>query len=322
MKRVTDAATFALFGGSGEGASGDMGALEGGPHGGVHLWVTNPTNFVPPQVNMGVLGTAALDPVFFAHHCNIDRLWSAWLETAATPPHANPPNDPNAPGQAGANWWLQSFVFYDQRKQWTQIGVAQVVDTEASLRFRYQPPTPPSPPGGGATPVAAAPAAGVAAAPAGPGASSPMAAEASSARVVLTPDPRTVSVGAVPAPAAAPMAAASARPRVILRIEGVEVPQDRGAVVKVFLNNPGATAATPASDPGFVGTIVLVPSTVSVGAHAHRTGTDRNFVFDVTDKVGGTLPATADVTLVPTTGTGTRPNDISLRFRRARLTAE
>ncbi|WP_369420946.1 tyrosinase family protein [Algibacter mikhailovii] len=27
---------------------------------------------------MGVHGTAALDPIFFLHHANIDRMWDAW----------------------------------------------------------------------------------------------------------------------------------------------------------------------------------------------------------------------------------------------------
>lgn len=28
---------------------------------------------------MGVLQTAARDPIFYAHHANIDRLWDVWL---------------------------------------------------------------------------------------------------------------------------------------------------------------------------------------------------------------------------------------------------
>ena len=27
---------------------------------------------------MGSLGTAAWDPIFWSHHCNIDRLWYLW----------------------------------------------------------------------------------------------------------------------------------------------------------------------------------------------------------------------------------------------------
>ena len=28
--------------------------------------------------DMGSLGTAAWDPIFWSHHCNIDRLWYLW----------------------------------------------------------------------------------------------------------------------------------------------------------------------------------------------------------------------------------------------------
>jgi len=55
-----------------------MGNLEGGPHGGVHVWTTDPTlDFQNPKSDMGVLASAAFDPVFFAHHANIDRIWTS-----------------------------------------------------------------------------------------------------------------------------------------------------------------------------------------------------------------------------------------------------
>lgn len=53
------------------------GALEQNPHNLVH-------SFVGGQVSgslwglMSDPGLAALDPIFYLHHCNIDRLWAAW----------------------------------------------------------------------------------------------------------------------------------------------------------------------------------------------------------------------------------------------------
>ena len=38
-------------------------------HDGVHGWVSG---------DMGVVGTAAFDPIFWAHHTMIDRLWWLW----------------------------------------------------------------------------------------------------------------------------------------------------------------------------------------------------------------------------------------------------
>jgi len=191
MQTVLGKPTFALFGGAGEGVSGQMGFLEGTPHGGVHLWCTDPVKIDPnnPQIDMGVLATAALDPVFFAHHANIDRVWDKW--NASDPSHTNPSDPAWQPGQA------EQFVFYDQNSQWTAIGVDQVLDHEATLRYQYQPPK-----GTTATAVvaqAATPNATIAQAAAG----GPLIVELNSnpALKVLTPEPTTLQI-AVPGGAA------------------------------------------------------------------------------------------------------------------------
>lgn len=43
--------------------------LESGPHNSVHAWVGG---------SMAVVSTAAFDPIFWSHHCMIDRLWYLW----------------------------------------------------------------------------------------------------------------------------------------------------------------------------------------------------------------------------------------------------
>ena len=52
--------------------------LEGGPHGNVHVGVGG---------QMGGIERAARDPVFWTHHCNVDRLWESWTRL---PDHVNP----------------------------------------------------------------------------------------------------------------------------------------------------------------------------------------------------------------------------------------
>jgi polyphenol oxidase len=204
-----------------------------------------------------VLGTAAFDPVFFAHHANIDRLWQVWLDTAATPPHSNPSED---------IWAQQSFVFYDGQRRWSQIAVAQVVNTEASLRYRYQPPTLPAPSLGPLAPVGVA-AAAPRSAPARVATSTVLEIAAPAGGASLTPELHTIRVTVPPTAVNTlrTMAAAPALHRVVLHIDGVEVPSDRAALVNVFLNRPDATAATPTSNPGFVGSIVLCPTWWQVG---------------------------------------------------------
>lgn len=49
------------------------GALESDPHNLVHVMVGGDTGYMSDP------NYAALDPIFWLHHCNIDRLWAAWL---------------------------------------------------------------------------------------------------------------------------------------------------------------------------------------------------------------------------------------------------
>ncbi len=43
-------------------------------HGGVHVWVGGTMSLIP---------TAPADPIFWMHHCNIDRLWWQWQQSHA-----------------------------------------------------------------------------------------------------------------------------------------------------------------------------------------------------------------------------------------------
>lgn len=54
---------------------GSRGAIDSIPHGSVHMAVGGRR----PPGWMSSFGTAALDPIFWLHHANIDRLWGGWL---------------------------------------------------------------------------------------------------------------------------------------------------------------------------------------------------------------------------------------------------
>lgn len=104
---------FASYGGANPG----RGALEATPHNFVHRWVggTKGSNMVQYF--------SPLDPIFWMHHCNIDRLYSDWLSR----PGHKPPSDQSA-------WRDASFNdFFDPAgrpagKEWT-CGIT--VDSEA-----------------------------------------------------------------------------------------------------------------------------------------------------------------------------------------------
>lgn len=52
---------------------GQTGALEADPHNAVHVIIGGDSGFMSDP------DLAGLDPIFWLHHCNIDRLWAAWL---------------------------------------------------------------------------------------------------------------------------------------------------------------------------------------------------------------------------------------------------
>ncbi|MBY3211773.1 tyrosinase family protein [Rhizobium laguerreae] len=82
--------------------SGDeSGGIESDPHNMIHVLVGggHPTLVFPPgspQAGRPLPGlmsnplSAALDPIFYLHHCNIDRLWESWNKFPAGKPSASP----------------------------------------------------------------------------------------------------------------------------------------------------------------------------------------------------------------------------------------
>jgi tyrosinase len=51
---------------------GDNGGIENLPHNRVHVQIGGNSGFMTDP------STAALDPIFWVHHCNIDGLWEVW----------------------------------------------------------------------------------------------------------------------------------------------------------------------------------------------------------------------------------------------------
>jgi tyrosinase len=95
------------------------GLLEATPHGDVHS-VTGPG----PDRFMGSFTRAPLDPIFWLHHCNIDRLWEVWR---SQPGHADPPqwSTPGRPDPV-------SFFFHDQDGKELRMNSSQVMNTKAA----------------------------------------------------------------------------------------------------------------------------------------------------------------------------------------------
>lgn len=68
-----------------------FGLVEATPHGVVHVQIGGDRILPDGRIIDGIMShpeTAAFDPIFWLHHCNIDRLWEVWL--GRDPANANP----------------------------------------------------------------------------------------------------------------------------------------------------------------------------------------------------------------------------------------
>jgi tyrosinase len=84
----------------------DFGDLESNPHNGVHMDVGG----YQSSTDFGLMsdpGIAALDPVFYLHHSNIDRMWAAWNDNGNSNP--TDPNWVNGPASSGDRKFAMPF---------------------------------------------------------------------------------------------------------------------------------------------------------------------------------------------------------------------
>lgn len=103
---------------SGDGKTPGGGSIEEGVHTGVHVWFGG---------KMGKFATAGGDPLFYALHGNVDRLWQVW-DTRRTRKirYTEDPDFLNA-----------SFVFYDENGEPVRVYVKDCLDI-GSLGYSYE----------------------------------------------------------------------------------------------------------------------------------------------------------------------------------------
>lgn len=94
--------------------------IEGNVHGYVHCTV------VPcPGPDMGAVGYSANDPVFWAHHTNIDRMWDCWTSLG----NANPTNP---------QFLSKTFSFVDENGNLVTNAVADLFNGNIKFNYVYQ----------------------------------------------------------------------------------------------------------------------------------------------------------------------------------------
>jgi Common central domain of tyrosinase/Polyphenol oxidase middle domain len=222
--------------------SSPHGRLEMQPHDIIHVvmggsgWMSDP-NF------------AARDPIFWLHHCNIDRLWNRWLSLGGG--RANPTDD--------AVWMDQPFAFFDETGSMVQMSGRGVVESAELLGYRYD--DEPL-----ATPrvfVAASMIEEVTeASMAGAEENSP--AEAGGVAVTLGPETTTITVPAEGAPAA--LAPETARAgSIVLDLSDIEYELPPMVWYEVYINLPEKETPSPRS-PYFAGNLAFF----AVAPHHHR----------------------------------------------------
>ena len=100
------------------------GTLESVPHNTVHSWTGL---FDAPNEDMGNFYTAGRDPIFFAHHSNVDRMWTIWKKIGGK----------NRRDFTDPDWLDSTFHFYDEDAQLVLVSVRDCLDP-LKLRYTYQ----------------------------------------------------------------------------------------------------------------------------------------------------------------------------------------
>ena len=234
--------------------------LEQNLHGQVHVLVGDPTN-------MGSVPWAAKDPIFWLHHCNIDRIWAAWNKGGRSNP--------------GGTFLSQSFAFADEKGTKVLSVVRDFVNPEkikiGPYRYDSLPSLPPA--------VAAVPDDAVNPAPLA------IARQAQPGAVSLRTDTAVpIQLASIAAPMSAQVDGGDSRAYLLL--QDVHAAAQPNVLYDVFLDPAsGAPTTTP------VGTINFFDAAHDHGEHAGAMG--RTFSFDVTDALAATGTSPPIVRVVP-----------------------
>lgn len=102
------------------------GLIESSPHNGVHTSFLDVRPTAPCNASlMAFPNCAALDPIFWLHHANIDRLWNVWLATR------------NGSNPSDAGWLNEPFDFADVNGATRTMRPGDVLDSAVNLNYVY-----------------------------------------------------------------------------------------------------------------------------------------------------------------------------------------
>jgi len=251
-------------------ALGLTGRLECSPHDNVHVNVGGWMQNVP---------SAAGDPIFFVHHCQIDRLYASW--------EAMPGSSYNF-GSGGSDpdeqsWKSRTGVYVDEDGTVVTKKLVDAVNTTA-LGYGYDNLVPPAPPA--LTALLAARASSTTRLVVAAMEAKKFDVKSGGATVTLAPAP-----GAAPAAAGATLNAVPANTPHTLLLQGIKLLRLPRAPLSVFLNLPKG-APPRLNNPYYVGTLNFFNFDLTTGApmdhsddsaHADHKAAGAEARFDVTD---------------------------------------
>ncbi len=258
---------------------------------------------------MGSVPTAAQDPIFYLHHCNMDRLWNLWL--AQTGGRADPLTD--------ATWKNTKYTFFDENGRRVEMTGCDVLRASQQLRYTYQ----------GEPKQVKQDCAGKA-----------KAAKMDFTRETLLQVPTPpIEVGSEPVSFLLNITelrdrfasiGKSKTQTVFLELDEVEAESEPGAVWEVYVGLPPSTEPD-AKSPYYVGNIALFGT--GIRSHTHQEFKPAHFAFPINRAIEASLSAKAanqesvQVTLVPSgvliNGKPTRPKvETPVRIGRVRLAVE
>lgn len=242
INRIQQNPDYATYGGR----ANSGGELERTPHNFVHRWVggTKGSNMVRAY--------SPLDPIFWMHHCNVDRLYSNWLSR----PGHNPPPE--------TTWKQKSFNdFFDKdgNPAGSQFTCEATVDSRVMNYIYDETMEVPGPLTERLTARRTA------------ATSEEVVATVTAARLTKGVGVLTFATEGAPTPEARRVMNATALGAddyvVRLGIEGIKRPARQNTGVHVFLG-PGITAQTPITAPGYVGSFTFFDGGDEGGTHAHE----------------------------------------------------
>ncbi|XP_055820805.1 catechol oxidase B, chloroplastic-like [Solanum dulcamara] len=107
-----------------------QGTIENIPHTPVHIW-TGDTPRQKHGEDMGNFYSAGLDPVFYCHHANVDRMWNEWKLIGG-----------KRRDISDKDWLNSEFFFYDENRNPFRVKVRDCLDSK-KMGYDYAPmPTP------------------------------------------------------------------------------------------------------------------------------------------------------------------------------------